>query len=877
MFRFYLPQIIPLRLSLIKFAGLSFCFVFALAFAAHLAADSSVPGTGTDHVAIFTAPPNKVPTLGMPDGPLLGNGDVGVVLGGPPEAQTFYIGKNDFWRCTPGDSKVMAVGCANLLIPALQGATYRQEQDMSRGEVRGTFTQGALTVHTRSWVQAQENLLLTELRCEGGPVPVSVRLYSNEQGVAPAQVNDNTQPASIGCEMVGPGRRFFDGEMANLAITNTVLSAKPDGQPENSESFDGRTTHRDMAVPKMDTVVSVAAWIKIAAVAKEPSFIVSKGKWNKSYSLSLWDGHLRWAVDGMDVQTDQPLDLGRWTYVAGTFNGKQMCLYVDGVLKASIGDSGGAAPDFFTRQAGGLPGLSRSVTVATRAVGASGLSFVLKPGEPVTIATSILSDLDAKDYEAAAKQRVAGLQPADIDKLSAEHQSWWSPFWSRSSIEIPDKVIENHWYCAQYIMASCSRAGKVAPGLWGNWVTTEEPMWNGDFHLNYNFEAPFYSVYAANHPATALPFFDAMTQSIPAGQLNAAKRGWKGVHFPASIGPWGMRPEGDDSDYGQRSNAAYAALNFIWYYQYTQDKEWLKVTGYPYLREVEKFWTDYLKFENGRYVIYNDSIHENSGPDFNPLLSLGLVRTLYQNMLVMSEDLDVDESLRPKWQDILAKISDWPLQEQDGKTIFRYTEKGMAWNKGNTLGIQQIFPAGAIGLDSSPKELEISRNMIDAMARWDDQNGACSWYTACARVGYPPEVILAHLRKLYDRSSMPNGLLNFGAGGIENVSPSLAVSEMLLQSYDGVLRLFPCWPTNLDARFETLRAVGAFLVSAEMKSGAITGVKITSEKGKDCTVVNPWPGKSVRVIRDGQPAESVTGERFTLKTVAGSSLELNPE
>jgi alpha-L-fucosidase 2 len=43
----------------------------------------------------FDAPPRYVPTDDMPDGPLLGNGDVGAVLGGPPEKQVFYIAKND--------------------------------------------------------------------------------------------------------------------------------------------------------------------------------------------------------------------------------------------------------------------------------------------------------------------------------------------------------------------------------------------------------------------------------------------------------------------------------------------------------------------------------------------------------------------------------------------------------------------------------------------------------------------------------------------------------------------------------------------------------------------------------------------------------------
>ena len=60
----------------------------------------TVPFSGTGivarHTAVFTQPPRQVPTRGMPDGPLLGNGDVGVVLAGPPEAQEFYIGQKRF-------------------------------------------------------------------------------------------------------------------------------------------------------------------------------------------------------------------------------------------------------------------------------------------------------------------------------------------------------------------------------------------------------------------------------------------------------------------------------------------------------------------------------------------------------------------------------------------------------------------------------------------------------------------------------------------------------------------------------------------------------------------------------------------------------------
>lgn len=837
------------------------------------------------HAALFTSPPRSVPTRGMPDGPLLGNGDVGVVLGGTPEAQFFHIGKNDFWTRTPGDARVITVGRVEMRIHALKGATYRQEQDMARAEVRGTFTRGSLTLRTRSWMDAHANLIFTEMSCDGGAgTPVSVRVASGAQGPAIPRVVDNGRPVTIGRELHGGGRWYFDGAIADVIVTNALPTGRVPARPVKPERFDGKTVWREMSAPPIDGAVCVAAWINIASMSREANYIVSKGEWNQAYSLGLSNGRLRWAINGEFVQTEQPLATGKWIYVEGRFDGAQMCALVDGELKAGSRNAEAPTKEFFSRRADQLPGCGRVVAVACRAIGADDLDFSLKPGRPVTIATSVLSDLDpgANDGDAnhlarVAKKMVTDLLPSDIAKRVAGHRAWWSDFWSRSFVEIPDKEIEKRWYAAMYVMGSCSRPGKVAPGLWGNWITTDRANWHGDFHLNYNFQAPFYIVYSANHADLSLPFYQAIIESVPGGRAMAKRHGWKGVHFPVCIGPWGLHPENPDGDWGQRSDAAYAALNFIWYWHYTQDEAWLRQTGYPYLIEVADFWEDYLRFENGRYVIYSDSIHEGSGPDFNPLLTLGLLRTLFTNMIPMSVALDCDAARRAKWKDICDKISAFPVMSRDGKTVFRYTEKGMAWNNGNTLGIQHIFPAGAIGLGSDPALLEISRNMIDAMRRWHDGNGFSSWYTACARTGCEPAQILAKLRAECDRCSMPNLVLNYGGGGIENVSGFLAINEMLLQSHEGILRFFPCWPAGQDARFGDLRAVGAFLVSAARENGQTTGVKIVSEKGRACAIQNPWPGRAIRIFRNGKPAESVTGTRIDLATAIAETITLEPQ
>ena len=82
-----------------------------------------------------------------------------------------------------------------------------------------------------------------------------------------------------------------------------------------------------------------------------------------------------------------------------------------------------------------------------------------------------------------------------------------------------------------------------------------------------------------------------------------------------------------------------------------------------------------------------------------------------------------------------------------------------------------------------------------------------------------------------------------GIGWGELVAPraAAAVQEMLLQSYSGTILVFPAVPDSWkDASFKTLRAEGAFLVSAERKSGLVQRVEILSEKGGPCRLENPF-------------------------------------
>ena len=512
------------------------------------------------------------------------------------------------------------------------------------------------------------------------------------------------------------------------------------------------------------------------------------------------------------------------------------------------------------------------------------MELELKPGKPVQLVCATTSLFGGADCLQRAIDKVASLTPSALEKVKQAHDDWWRNYWERSYVSIPDSVIEKHYYISLYGTGSCSRDADFPPGIFGSWITKEVPWWNGDYHLNYNHMAPYYALYGANRLEQAEPYTNSMLAQIPRGNYYSEKvcgiEG--GIMLPVGAGPLGVETTRFNPDtelgwipkqnveegglfWGQKSNSAYAVPNMAMHFYTTWDKAYA-AKAYPFVKGVATFWEHYLTKEGDRYVIYNDAIHEGTVGTMNPILSLGLVRLVMQTAIDMSELLGVDADRRTVWEEKQAHLADYPLQERDGRTVFRYTERGTGWWDGNTLGIQHIYPGGQIGLDSDPQLLEIARNTIDAMHRWRDYNGTNSFFPAAVRVGYPADTILVKLHQ-YAEHTYPNGFQYGNPHGIENFSTTPnTINLMLCMGHQDVVRLFPVWPRQLDARFEQIRVEGAFLVSAQLEGGEVQPFTIVSEQGRPLTLLNPWPGKRVKVTTSEGKSLLLAGERIQMPT-----------
>jgi len=522
------------------------------------------------------------------------------------------------------------------------------------------------------------------------------------------------------------------------------------------------------------------------------------------------------------------------------------------------------------------------VRVATRLAGTGGtvsngqLKFTLQAGQTYSLVTSVMSNFDDAGYQSDAVSAVSTLAQADVDALLAKHHAFWDAFYRKSFIEIPNKTIEKEYYASLYLLASTSRTGEAAPGLWGNWVM-KSPAWNGDYTLNYNYETPFYAAFPSNHVELADSYDKPVLDWIPNAEAEAKAGGWTGAFYRVHIGPL---PNGsaDKNQWNQKSCGAFAASDLVMHYYFTNDASYAQKV-YPALKDISTFWQNYLVKDGDRYVIENDAQHEgNAYPQTNGIMSLGLVRFLLRGTIDISTALGVDADQRAIWQDRLTHLSDYPTFQMQGKTVFRYTEVGLDWNGGNAIGSQLIYPASQIGLETDANLLQIAQNMVTVMGRWNDGNGTDTFYPAAARVGFDPATLLDHLQAWIDGNTYPNLHIHTGGGGIENLNTVPAtVSEMLLQSFQGKLRVFSDWPKDVDARFGDQLAYGAFLVSSDIRQNAVKYVRVISQRGGSAVLVNPWASGAVRVYKNGVDAGTKAGAELTLDTAAGDIVHLAPD
>lgn len=499
-------------------------------------------------------------------------------------------------------------------------------------------------------------------------------------------------------------------------------------------------------------------------------------------------------------------------------------------------------------------------------------TFTLSPGKPLYVVTYVSgggTDDNARLEEAYRKLKSQSARK--LLSLKEKKQDWWEDMWTRSYVETNDSLLDRHYLSSIYLLASAyNRHSPACGGMYGVWNMDDEMMYHGDIHLNYNSQAGFYSVFSANRPELALPFFDFIERVVPEGRRRAREdmgsmhpswqgKSCRGLLFPVSA-------LGIGSFYGsywqQTMDAPFNVPLFSWYYEYTGDVDFLRERAYPFIRECGDFYEDYMQKEpfgnTYRYTITTGG-HENSW-DLNPPSDLGFVEQTFSLLLRYSELLGVDADRRALWKDILTHLPEYKViqptkQPNQGLPVYAKNEAG--WDlPAHVIQLHPVYPCEVLTLHSDSTARQIAKNTlyyygVSQRGFTETMNElGLSAFVMGARLGFSPEILVENMQTLIRRAGT-NFLIIDGHHCLEKTAVVETINSMMLQSVDGVLHLFPCWLPS-PASFTRLRAKGAFLVSAAYDGKSVTSLAVESEKGTPCRLQNPWPGKRVRVTEDGR-------------------------
>lgn len=468
---------------------------------------------------------------------------------------------------------------------------------------------------------------------------------------------------------------------------------------------------------------------------------------------------------------------------------------------------------------------------------------------------------------------VTGAIEAGYDERFKTHCAWWKTYWEKSSVTLPDKLLEKQWYLNNYLLASCSRKGHFPMPLQGVWTADNGslPPWKGDYHHDLNTEMCYTSYLKANHLEQGECFIDYLLSLTDAAK-NFAEKFYNadGLCLPSV-----MDIEGHAL--GGWCQYSLSPINQLWlcnimarHYFYTKNQNYLAKI-YPYLTETGKFLLSILTEKDGKYKLplsTSPEIHDNSKQAWltpNSNYDLALMRCFANNMINICTQAN-DAHAAEEWKNHLSKFDELAVNE-NGVLMLSPDESPYASHRHHSH-CMAIYPLRTLEYTTGK-----NRRIIDNTIKDIEKHGRSEWvgYSAAWMAQF---YIIQHrgedacnlLHDFFHYTCTKNGFhvngdykrkteykLKYRLFTLEgNFLACDAIQEMLLYSEWGKIRLFPAVPKEWkDAEFANFRAYGGLLISAKMQNGKITYFKAKATEDTEFILENDLTClKSDTVITD---------------------------
>ena len=515
-----------------------------------------------------------------------------------------------------------------------------------------------------------------------------------------------------------------------------------------------------------------------------------------------------------------------------------------------------------------------------------GVDLIIENANAVTLYFAAATNfVNYKDVSANPQQRVeayfkqienksykAILDAAVLDyKKYFDRVSLTLPITENSYLPTPDRIEKIQkspdpslaalsYNFGRYLMIASSRTGTEPANLQGIWNDDMNPAWDAKYTTNINTQMNYWAVESSNLSECAEPLVRMIKELTDQGtQVAREHYGAKGWVFHQNTDIWRVAAPMDGPTWGTFTVGGAWLCTHIWeHYAYTKDAAFLKET-YPLIEGSVQFFMDFLKpHPKGKWLVTNPSTSPENFPDgggnkpYFDEVTAGFregtticagssidMQILYDLFGYFIEASDVLSKKSAFIQQVKAARSQLvpPQIGKDG-SLQEWADdwKSLEKNHRHFSHMYGLYPGKVLYEKRTPALIEAYKKVLEE--RGDASTGfSRAWKMALwARLGdgnrsnkiykgFIKEQSCTSLFALCGKSPQVDG--TFGV--------TAAITEMLMQSHDGFIKLLPALPDEWQTgTFKGVCARGAFELDFTWQNKQVTQLKITSTAGEMC-------------------------------------------
>ncbi len=489
---------------------------------------------------------------------------------------------------------------------------------------------------------------------------------------------------------------------------------------------------------------------------------------------------------------------------------------------------------------------------------------------------------------------INGLQKIRYDAEKSEETErqktvkWWHQFWARSFIIIkPGKALYKDpvWQAGRNYqlfryMLGCNAYGSY-PTKFNGGLFTYDPVfidsskhftpdyrnWCGGTMTAQNQRLVYFPMLKNGDFDLMKPQFDFYLNALGNAEIRTEQAwGHKGASFTEQIEDYGLpnpaeygweRPKGYDKGMQYNAWLEYlwdTSLEFCFQILETQRYADADITRYmPLIESCLIFYNEHYQYlarkrghdifdENGKLVLYPTSGCETFKMAYNSTSTIAALKTVLTHLLALPVNY-LNDNDRKSFSEMLNRIPPISFTQHEGHVMIAPAKAYQRIQNIESPQLYPVFPWGIYGVGKPGLDTALNTWNYDPLVKkfrsyigWKQDN----IWAAC--LGLTPDASDLCVKKLQDSGRRFPAFWgpgfdwtpdhNWGGSGM------IGLQEMLMQTTDNRIILFPAWPKDWDVHFR-LHAPGNTTVECFYKNGKIEELNIDpASRAKDVVLMN---------------------------------------